>query len=141
MGFCILSAFRGEETPAGQDMRPGGCTVKADAFFAPDSFLIISFALRKFEKRREKCKIEEEKTEVRQWRLHVEVSGKKFFIYMIRTAKFAATGKADGKSAGTKKNASKSEGIKKSIGNSAGRKTNCMESAGTGCNKDLLKRV
>ena len=79
MGFCILSAFRGEETPAGQDMRPGGYTVKADAFFAPDSFLIISFALRQFEKRREKCKIEEEKREVRQWRLHVEVSGKKFF--------------------------------------------------------------
>ena len=139
MGFCILSAFRGEETPAGQDMRPGGYTVKADAFFAPDSFLIISFALRKFEKRREMCKIEEKKSPA----VAAACGSIRliFFIYMIRTAKFAATGKADGKSAGTKKNASKSEGIKKSIGNSAGRKTNCMESAGTGCNKDLLKRV
>ena len=64
---------------------------------------------------------------------------KSFFIYMIRTAKFAATGKADGKSAGTKKNASKSEGIKKSIGNSAGRKTNCMESVWSLPAQDVIK--
>ena len=71
----------------------------------------------------------------------MEVSGKHFFIYMIRTAKFAGTAKADVKSAGTKKNASKSEGIKKSTSKSADRKTNCMESAGTRCKRDLPKRV
>lgn len=114
MGFCILSAFRGEETPAGQDMRPGGCTVKADAFFAPDSFLIISFALRKFEKRREKCKIEEEKREVRQWRLHVEVSDKKFFYLYDLHCEICRYRKSRCKICRHEEQYQKSEGIKES---------------------------
>ena len=43
----------------------------------------------------------------------MEVSGKKFFIYMIRTAKFAGTGKADVKSAGTKNNTRSLKALRK----------------------------